>query len=112
MWLLRAQGILLLIRGNCAMLLLTARERVATGGAITHELAAATEAAVAAAEATPMATPAAIAAASAASEAEAPTTGKEEGTAPAKKKKGRARGGKRLTGNQLARKWKTKNKEK
>ena len=75
----------------------------------------ATEAAVAAAEATPMATPAAIAAiaaASAASEAEAPTTGEEEGTAPAKKKKGKPRGGKRLTGNQRSRKWRAQDKEK
>ena len=44
-----------------------------------------------------MATPTAIAAASAASAAERPMTGEVEGTAPAKKKKGRSRGGKKLT---------------
>jgi hypothetical protein len=49
------------------------------------------------------------AAASEASAAATSTTGEAEGIAPAKKKKGRARGGKRLTGNQLTRKWKAKN---
>ena len=93
------------------MLLLTARERVATAGAILHGPAAATEAAVAAAEATPMATPTAIAAAPAASVAETPTTGKAEGTAPAKKK-GRPRGGKKLTYGQKQQRRKAKEKEK